>query len=221
MSNVLITGASRGIGLALTKIYLQKGDTVYAVCRQASAELLRLKTVNLIEGVDVIVDEDLFHLKTLLSGIELDIIINNAGIKTDEFLHTLNFADIEQQFRVNALGPLKVTQTLMDNLTPGSKVALISTRMGSISDNSSGGYYGYRMSKTALNSLGKTLAQDLKPKNISVALLHPGFVKTDMVNLEGEVTPEHAAKGLTQRIEELTMSNTGSFWHANGEQLPW
>ncbi len=93
--------------------------------------------------------------------------------------------------------------------------------MGSISDNGSGGFYGYRMSKSALNSAGKTLAQDLKPKGISVAMLHSGFVQTDLVDNAGDVTPNQAAQGLVQRIEELTLQNSGSFWHANGETLPW
>jgi NAD(P)-dependent dehydrogenase (short-subunit alcohol dehydrogenase family) len=93
--------------------------------------------------------------------------------------------------------------------------------MGSIADNTSGAYYGYRASKAALNAFGKSLAQDLQPKGIAVAQLHPGFVQTRMVGFNGDITPEVAAKGLAQRIEELTLENTGAFWHSNGEALPW
>ncbi len=219
--NILITGSNRGIGLALTQHYLNNGDTVYAVCRKASKELVQLKGIHIIEGIDVTQDNDLLILKESLGTITLDILINNAGIMSEEVLGNIDFLAIEHQFKVNAIGPLKTTETLLDHLSAGAKVALVSTRMGSISDNGSGGFYGYRMSKTALNSAGKTLAQDLKPKGISVAMLHPGFVQTDLVNNAGDVTPTQAAEGLVQRIEELTLQTSGTFWHANGEVLPW
>ena len=93
--------------------------------------------------------------------------------------------------------------------------------MGSIADNTSGGRYGYRASKAALNAFGKSLAMDLKNEGIAVALLHPGYVKTRMVNFGGMITPEESATGLIARIEELNLENTGSFWHTNGEELPW
>jgi len=114
-----------------------------------------------------------------------------------------------------------VTHALLPHLKSGSKIANITSRMGSIEDNTSGAYYGYRASKAALNALGKSLAIDLKPKGIAVAQLHPGFVQTRMVGFNGDISPEKAASGLCQRIEELNIENSGGFWHSNGESLPW
>jgi len=117
---------------------------------------------------------------------------------------------------------LRVTDALRDRLGEGSKVALITSRMGSIDDNSSGGAYGYRMSKAALNMAGKSLAVDLRPRGISVAILHPGMVSTDMTGGHGGgVEPDVAAAGILARIARLTLETSGGFWHANGQQLPW
>jgi NAD(P)-dependent dehydrogenase (short-subunit alcohol dehydrogenase family) len=125
-----------------------------------------------------------------------------------------------QQFRVNTLGPLRVTKTLLDNLKSGSKVIIITSRVGSIEDNSSGGYYGYRASKTAVNQVGMNLKHDLEPHGIAIALLHPGYVATDMTDGQG-VAPEDSAKGLINRIDDLTLETSGGFWHAEGYELPW
>ncbi|MEH6346144.1 MAG: SDR family oxidoreductase [Bermanella sp.] len=219
--NILITGANRGIGLALTKQYLSQGDTVYAVCRKASTELASLKDANVIEGIDVSDDKNLLTLKNSLTDVSLDIVINNAGIMTEETLGNIDFSAVVHQFLVNAVGPLKTTQSLLENLNKGSKVAIITSRMGSIGDNTSGGWYGYRMSKSAANSAAASLAQDLKPKGVSLVLLHPGFVQTDLVDQQGDVTATHAASNLVTRINELTLETTGSLFHANGESLPW
>lgn len=120
--NILITGANRGIGLALTKQYLNDGDTVYAVCRKASQALLALKGANVIDGIDVSEDKDLLILKNSLQGVSLDIVINNAGIMTEETLGDIDFSLVAQQFLVNAMAPLKTTQALLGQLNKGSKV---------------------------------------------------------------------------------------------------
>jgi len=219
--NILITGANRGIGLALTKQYLAQGDTVYAVCRKASSELSGLKGAKVIEGIDVTDDKDLLALKKSLADVSLDIVINNAGIMTEETLGHIDFSAVAQQFLVNAMGPLKTTQALLTNLNKGSKVAIITSRMGSIGDNTSGGWYGYRMSKSAANAAAVSLAQDLKPRGISVQLLHPGFVQTDLVENQGDVSAAQAANNLVKRMEELSLKNSGALRHANGDSLPW
>lgn len=219
--NILITGANRGIGLALTELYRERGDQVYAVCRKSSERLNSLSGVTIIEGIDVTNASQLLTLKQQMHNIKLDILINNAGILTDEVLGEIDFERIMKQFDVNAMGPLRTTEALLQNLSAGSKVALITSRMGSIADNTSGGRYGYRMSKAALNAAGMSLARDLEKQQIPVALLHPGYVQTDMVNHTGDISPAVAATRLAQRIDELSLSNSGSFWHANGEQLPW
>ena len=217
---ILITGANRGIGLSLATQLHQKGHRVIAVCRTISTELKTLG-VDVIEGVDVTQPFQLSNeLKTL--GIHhLDTIINNAGVLKNEYLGELDYDQMRLQFEVNTLGPLMVVETLLNFLSFGSKIINITSRMGSIADNSSGGRYGYRMSKAALNMASMSLAQDLKEKGISVAVIHPGFVKTGMTRFNGLIGPEESARGIIAQIERLTLDESGGFWHSNGERLPW
>lgn len=217
---ILITGANRGIGLALTRLYLQRGDQVYAVCRETSSELDQTGA-DIITNIDVTKPDNIQTLQQRLRGISLDLLINNAGIFKKETLDAMDFTAIEEQLAINAVAPLRVTHALLANLHKGSKVALITSRMGSIGDNGSGSYYGYRMSKAALNAAGKSLAHDMKARGISVAILHPGMVSTRMVGFAGDVSPEQSASGLAARIDALTPATSGTFWHANGEILPW
>src|SRR5690554_3784189 len=148
-STVLVTGANRGIGLEFCRQYQQQGHQVIGVCRNKSQELEALG-VEVIEGVDVTNPGDLDQLKQKLAGRTIDLLINNAGLLHQETLDNMNWEQIQRQFEVNTLGPLRVTHSLLDNLKEGSKVALITSRMGSIQDNGSVGSYGYRMSKAAL-----------------------------------------------------------------------
>lgn len=217
---VLITGANRGIGLALCAHYKRSGHRVVGVCRSSSPELAKCADV-VIDGVDVSDGQSGKRLKQELAGAAIDLLVNNAGVLRNEVLGRLDFDTIEAQFQVNALGALRLTEALLNNLTDHAKIAVITSRMGSIADNTSGGRYGYRMSKAALNAAAKSLAVDLKPRGIAVAILHPGLVGTDMIGGHGDVTPEQAAERLAARIDELNLSNTGTFWHANGEVLPW
>lgn len=219
MRKVLVTGANRGIGLELCKQLSSRGDELIAVCRAGSADLESLN-LRVIENIDVSSGESIDLLRDQLANVKLDWLINNAGILAVESLDGLNFDTIEQQFRVNSMGPLRVTAALMDNLSAGSKVGIITSRMGSIADNTSGGYYGYRMSKAAVNMAGASLAHDLRPRGVAVALLHPGMVATEMTGRQG-IPPAESASGLIQRMDELQMDQSGSFWHANGELLPW
>ena len=216
----VITGANRGIGLSFCQYYQQQGYRVIGVCRRSSAELEQAANT-VIEGVDVGSAEDCRTLCEQLVGTSIDLLINNAGILQNEVLGKLDFESIEQQFHVNTLGTLRVTEGLLDNLKEGAKVAIITSRMGSIADNGSGGRYGYRMSKAALNAAGKSLAIDLQPRGIAVAILHPGLVGTEMIGGHGDITPDTAAERLAARIEGLDLSNSGTFWHSNGEELPW
>jgi NAD(P)-dependent dehydrogenase (short-subunit alcohol dehydrogenase family) len=228
MKNIVITGANRGIGLELAKHYCSLDYTVIAICRESSEALDDIADM-VISDIDVRSEDSIAMVAEVLastlinsdSGQKIDVLINNAGVFMNESLEEMNFDSIQTQFEVNAIAPLRITHAFQSMLFEGSKVALITSRMGSIADNSSGAYYGYRASKAALNAFGKTLAIDFKPKGVSVALLHPGFVKTRMVGFNGHISPEQAASDLAQRIEELTLDNTGSFWHSNGEALPW
>lgn len=228
MKNVVITGANRGIGLELAKHYRELDYTVIGVCRDSSEELDELADM-VISDIDVRSADSIAMVADVLaqtlinsdSGQQIDILINNAGVFLNETLEAMDFDSIETQMEINAIAPLRVTHAFQSMLWEGSKVAMITSRMGSVSDNGSGAYYGYRASKAALNAFGKSLAIDLKPKGVAVALLHPGFVQTRMVGFNGDITPAQAAAGLAQRIEELDLENTGSFWHSNGELLPW
>ncbi len=221
MATYLITGANRGIGLEYCRQLQQRGDTVIAICRQASDELKALP-VHIETGVDITDGASVSELKDKLQGTGLDVLINNAGILERVTLDDLDIDSIRRQFEVNAIGPLRLTRALLPNLKQGSKVILMTSRMGSIGDNTSGGSYGYRMSKVALSMAGKSLAHDLKPQGIAVAILHPGLVQTRMTGFtDSGITTEESVKGLLARIDELNLDNTGTFWHAKGEVLPW
>lgn len=220
MATVCITGANRGIGLELARQFSERGDEVIAVCRVASDGLAGLG-VRVVEGVDVTDDAGVARLVDDLDGARVDVLVNNAGLLSDESLDDLDFERMRRQFEINSLGPLRVTAALRRHLGAGSKVAIVTSRMGSIEDNTSGGRYGYRMSKSAVNMAGRSLAHDLKPDGVAVAILHPGFVRTEMTGNTGLVDPPESAAGLIARIDELTLETSGSFWHANGELLPW
>jgi len=220
MTTTVITGANRGIGLELTRQAAARGDTVIAVCREPGPDLQALD-VRIESGIDVSAQEDVDRLAERLSDTSIDLLINNAGTLSRQSLDNLDFDAIREQFEVNSLGPLRVTATLRPQLKDGAKVAIVTSRMGSVTDNTSGGHYGYRMSKAAVNMAGVSLARDLRDRDVSVVLLHPGYVDTDMTNHSGDVAPADAAAGLLQRIDELTLQTSGSFRHANGETLPW
>jgi len=217
---IVITGANRGIGLAMSKVFSQAGDTVYAICRTSSIELESLG-VNVVEGVDVAKDNGISTLVESLSAVSIDVLVCNAGILRDEQLGTINSDTIRKQFEVNALAPLRVVDALLDKLSDGSKVAMITSRMGSIADNGSGGRYGYRMSKAALNAAAMSLAKDLASQNIAVGIYHPGYVQTDMVNHRGDISAYESASRLVGLINHLSMNESGCFKHSNGQTLPW
>lgn len=222
MSNrVLVIGSNRGIGLDICRQLAGRGDTVHAACRKRSDELAAIDGVTIHEGVDVTDRAALGTLADELGSESLDWLLVVAGILQRTSLDDLDVDAIRRQLEVNAIGPLVATRTLLPCLTRGAKVGLLTSRMGSIDDNSSGGSYGYRMSKAALNMAGRSLAHDLASRQVAVRLLHPGYVRTDMTGNTGNVEPAEAAAGLIARIDELTLDSSGSFVHASGEPLPW
>ena len=221
MSTYLITGANRGIGLELARQLKERGEDIIATCRTTSSELNSL-SVRVETGVDITSGDSVIQLREKLNDTKVDVLIQNAGIAEFNSLSNLDPQSILHQFEVNALSPLCFVQAMLNQLSKSAKIALISSRMGSIDDNTSGGSYGYRMSKVALCMAGKSLAIDLKSKEISVAILHPGLVSTRMTGFTSNgIHPRESVKGLIQRIDELTLDNTGTFWHSNGEILPW
>jgi NAD(P)-dependent dehydrogenase (short-subunit alcohol dehydrogenase family) len=224
VTTFLVTGANRGIGLEYCRQLLERGDRVIAVCRTATPELEALgqQGAQVEAGIDLTSEADLGALTKRLAGVALDGVILNAGLLENNRLDTLDAESVRRQFEVNALAPLRLSQALLPNLPPGSKLVLMTSRMGSIDDNTSGGSYGYRMSKVALNMAGRSLAIDLKPRGIAVAILHPGLVRTRMINFNPQgISTEQAVQGLLARIDALTLETSGTFWHANGELLPW
>ncbi|MBT5331791.1 MAG: SDR family oxidoreductase [Porticoccaceae bacterium] len=219
MATILITGTNKGIGLQLCSQLSERGDEVIALCRTASPELKALG-IRVIEGIDIGDSASVSKLKAELGDQHLDVLINNAGILRGDSFGSLDYEEMLEQYRVNTLGPLMITEALVGNLSDGSKVAIVSSRVGSIDDNGSGGMYGYRASKTAVNMVGTNLKYELEPRGISIVLLHPGMVATEMTGGRG-ISPSDSASGLIERIDELSMESSGTFMHAEGYQLPW
>lgn len=223
MSIYVVTGANRGIGLEMCRQLKVRGDEVVAVCRQSSSELSKLG-VRVIDGIDVRQSGDCDKLRDTLADAHIDALVQVAGVLRKQSLGGIDAQAVDEirlQFDTNAIAPVLVVQALVDRMGKGSKIGIITSRMGSIADNDSGGSYGYRMSKAAVNAAGKSLAVDLKDSGIAVALLHPGYVRTDMTGHSGFIDPDESVKGLLARLDELTINTTGCFWHQNGECLPW
>jgi NAD(P)-dependent dehydrogenase (short-subunit alcohol dehydrogenase family) len=221
MATIVITGANRGIGLEMAKQCQARGDHVIASVRKASQDLSDAG-IETIEGVEFTDDGSVTKFAAALEGRHIDILICNAGILlARENINDLNWDGMRQQFEVNTLGPMRISRALLPNMKDGGKIAILSSRVGSIADNSSGGRYGYRISKVAVNMAGVCMAHDLSDRGIAVVLLHPGYVRTGLTDMNGDIDPDEAARGLIARIDETTMERTGTFWHANGTELPW
>jgi len=218
--NIVITGANRGIGLAMTKIFKAEGHNVYALCRNSSKELEGL-SVHIVTDIDVGTEQGIKNMKKALIGIGVDVLVCNAGILRDENLTDMNINTIREQFEINALAPLRIVHTLQSHFNPKAKIAMITSRMGSISDNDSGGRYGYRMSKAALNAAAMSLSKDLISQDVTVGIYHPGYVQTDMVKHNGDITADESAQRIIGLISNLTIENSGVFMHSNGDVLPW
>lgn len=219
MANAVVVGSNRGIGLELVRQLAGRGDAVVAACRHSSPELdavcVRVET-----GVDVRDDASVADLARRLGDLPVHLLICNAGVLVPDSLDDVDVAEVLRQLDVNAVGPLRVVRALRGNLPSGAKIGLVTSRMGCLSE-TSGGYYGYRMSKTALNMVGVCLAQDLRADGVGVALLHPGYVRTDMTRHQGTVEPRDAARGILARLDALVPAESGGFWHADGTRLPW
>lgn len=216
----VVTGANRGIGLELARQLKAREASVVAVCRRSSPGLDALG-VRVESGVDVTEPAAWSKLAARLAHDDIDLLIQNAGVLLADTLDDVYLDKVRAQFELNAVAPLFLTRALAPRLHTGAKVALITSRMGSIGDNGSGGYYGYRMSKAALNAAGVSLAHDLKPRGVAVVILHPGSVRTEMTHGHGMIEADEAARGLLRRIDELRLETTGRFLHQNGDVLPW
>ena len=221
MATWLVTGASRGIGLDLVRQVHARADDVIATCRTRTPELDAVGC-RVVDGIDVGSDDvGAALLEELGDGQPVDVVVNNAGLARWDTLETNDVDAAREELEVNALGPLRVTLALLPRLVPGAKIALISSKAGSIGDGPSGRNYGYRMSKAALNMLGANLAADLAPRGIHVGVFHPGFVRTEMTQGGGNVDPPESAAGLIRQIDALDASRSGRFFHADGSEVAW
>jgi NAD(P)-dependent dehydrogenase (short-subunit alcohol dehydrogenase family) len=224
MSTVMIIGADRGIGAALIDVYRSRDDEAIAVC-QGDGEEWADKGVRVIGGIDVTSDAAIKLLAEAVATTKIDVLIHVSGIGALDRWGQFDFDAMLAHYNLNALGPLRVVNALADNLAVGAKVGIVTSRMGSIGDNESGRMYSYRMSKAAANMLGVNLHHQLKPRGVSVVLLHPGTVATQMTKgskgWESLTKPSEAAAGLAARIDELGPETPIEFRHAEGMLLPW
>lgn len=230
MATYFITGCNRGLGLEMAQQLVQRGERVIATCRDIAiasdlTELaLRSQGLSLIE-MDMASFESMTEAVALLNEEPIDVFINNAGIYGPRDANFGNVAgdDMALVLHVNAIAPLQLTQLLIPRLRTGKgkKLAFVSSKMGSIADNGRGGSYIYRCSKTALNSVVKTLAVDLAEEGFIAAALHPGWVRTDMGGPNGHIDAEESVRGMLQVIDALTPATTGEFINYNGAAIPW
>lgn len=229
MKTVLITGANRGIGLGFATYYANSGWHVYACCRSPE-EAVSLKhlsdstsTVSLV-SLDVTQFSDIQKLPQTLESKPIDLLINNAGILGDhESFETTDPNFWLKAFEVNAIAPFLIAKALLPNLQLGQSklIANISSRLGSMDENQSGGYYCYRSSKAALNAVTKSMSVDLKNKNIIVIALHPGWVKTDMGGKDAQIPIEESVDGLAKIFDTMQLKNSGQFINYQGNLLNW
>jgi NAD(P)-dependent dehydrogenase (short-subunit alcohol dehydrogenase family) len=223
LPTVLITGTNRGIGLELARQYAANGWRVHA-CARDPGRATALKSVSgdlRIHKLDVTSDADIAALARALAGEPIDLLINNAGVGgDDESMEPKAWLAV---FAVNSIAPMRIAEALLPNVETSKerRIVSITSRMGSIADNSSGGSYAYRSSKAALNAAMKSLAIDLKPKGITIAVLHPGWVKTDMGGTGAPLATKASAEGLRRVIAGLKPADSGGFFNYEGTRLPW
>lgn len=237
MPTILITGANRGIGLTLTRLYADDRWRVIATCRNpdGAAELAAMAKANPEIEIHALEVTDLSAIKTLAGALRdqpIDVLLNNAGrlgsaaaphSRDEQSLGSFDFDEFVTQFRVNALAPLAMAEAFADHVAASSekKIVAISSRLGSMACNTSGGFYAYRASKAALNSEFASLAKDLAPRGISVAVMHPGWVKTDMGGPGADIEVLDSAEGLRSVIAGLSLVNSGGFFSYDGTEIPW
>ncbi|NKB90005.1 MAG: SDR family NAD(P)-dependent oxidoreductase [Acidobacteria bacterium] len=223
-AEVLITGANRGIGLEFARQFAKRGDQVVATCRDPeNAAELRALDIEVLK-LDVSSMDEVAAVAAVYDDRHLDVLLNNAGVGVNSV--PLGDVDLDQMkdfYAINAAAPLALVQTLLPALRRGRGRTILNmtSRMGSIGDNTSGAAYSYRASKAALNAITKSLALDLAAEEFTCAVLHPGWVQTDMGGAGAPVTPADSVAGLLRVIDGLGVADSGGFFDYTGEQLPW
>jgi NAD(P)-dependent dehydrogenase (short-subunit alcohol dehydrogenase family) len=232
MPSVLITGANRGLGLEFARQYNADGWRVFACCRRPDEADGLLETARDSDGglsvhqLDVSESSSISLLARELGGEEIDILLNNAGIYGDEDHDDFGKIDYDswaKTFSVNVMGAMRMAEAFVDDVASSERkiLAFISSLMGSIADNGSGGSYMYRSSKAALNAMAKSLSIDLKDRGLTVVILHPGWVKTDMGGKNAPTLAPESVEGMRNVLEELKSEDSGKFLSYQGAELPW
>jgi NAD(P)-dependent dehydrogenase (short-subunit alcohol dehydrogenase family) len=227
MPTVLITGANRGLGLEYARQYADDGWRVIATCRdpEKAMELASLRGQVEIHALDIGNHGKIMSLADSLRKDAIDLLLNNAGIfgpRPSQLGH-IEYDTWEEVIRINVMSPLKVCESFIAHVAASElkKIAIMSSKMGSMDDNNSGGSYVYRSAKAALNAIMKSLSVDLRPRGVSVAILHPGWVRTDMGGPSGLIDAPESVNGLRQVIESLNPENSGRFYNYDGSEIPW
>ncbi len=224
MATAIVIGADRGIGAALVEVYTGRGDDAIAVCL-GDGRRWADRDVRAIGGIDVTDTKAVARLAHQLADTSIDILVHVAGVGALDKWGQFDFDAMLQHYDLNALGPLRVVSALAENLREGSRVGIVTSRMGSIEDNASGRMYSYRMSKAAANMLGVNLSHELRPRGVHVVLLHPGTVATQMTKgapgWDRFLKPEQAAAGLAAQLDRLGPDTPPEFRHSDGTLLPW
>ena len=224
----VVTGANRGIGLAITKLLLERGDTVFAGVRKVEAKSLkglkekhgdRLRVIRL----DVSSESSIKEFAEKLADETIDVLFNNAGVLYEDDINNLDYEKVLYTIKVNTLGPLFLTRYLLDNLKRSERPIVVNTDsvLGSITTYSGTTSYSYSISKAALNMVTRILASDLKKYGIIVISMHPGWVRTDMGGPAAPVLPEDSASGIVKVVDSLDIENTGKFYDYTGKEIPW
>ena len=224
MGTSVVIGADRGIGAALVDVYLERGDDAVAVCLESGDTWVE-RGARAIGHIDVTDDAAVARLAAALGDAPVDTLVHVAGTAAFSRWGRFDFDRMFEHYSLNALGPLRVVSALADNLREGSRVGIVTSRMGSIGDNGSGGMYSYRMSKAAANMLGVNLHHELSPRGVRVVLLHPGTVATQMTKgapgWDGFTKPAESAAGLAAQLDRLGPGSPVEFRHQDGTLLPW
>lgn len=225
--NVLIIGASRGIGLEFANQFVARNVNLYITCRKINQNLQDFAAahpnVQILENIEVGNDTVMDAIKdSSVLPSKIDIAVFNSGIYVDDDYKTWKSQSLIDQFNVNSLGPMRIFRALLESnrLQENSKYCVVSSRSGSIGDTGTR-LYGYRMSKCAVNIAMRTLANEVKDQKIAIGILHPGYVNTDMTGHKAFIDPDESVSGMMKLIDNLNLENSGTFWHTNGSVLPW
>lgn len=222
MPTILVTGANRGLGLEFARQYAAAGWRVLATVRDPLSGRAVSDAGAEVYVADVADIASLRRLRAGLAGIDLDIVLNNAGIYgQNQDFGAVDAAAFQRTMQVNALAPLQVAELFADQVVKGGIIAAVSSKMGSVAENTSGGFYAYRASKAALNMVIKSLSLDLAGRGICVLALSPGWVRTDMGGANAPLDPPQAVAGMKAVLDKANLNDSGKFFHFDGSEVAW